>query len=128
MLALPVIAGSPAPVAPDADPASLLLVAIVVAAAALVLLSIALDLRKLRRASRLRPVHGVLGAGFCMIVVAGALSMSMALGSAPAATAGQPSAPATTGLAPAPEPEEIDTSDITDPSTDIQLPTLGIEE
>ena len=121
MLAIPVLA-SPVPAA---DTAGSLLVAVVVGAAALVLVSIALDLRKLRRASRLRAIHGVLGAAFSMIVVGGALAMSMALGSAPTATADQPSAPLSGQLTPAPEPVQIDTSDITDPSTDIQLPTLG---
>jgi hypothetical protein len=123
MLALPVLTASPLP-ATDAVPGSLL-VAVVVGAAILVLVSIALDLRKLRRASRLRAIHGVLGAAFSMIVVGGALAMSMALGSAPTATADQPSAPVMGQLAPAPEPISIDTGDITDPSTDIHLPTLG---
>jgi hypothetical protein len=53
--------------------------------------------------------------------------MSMALGAAPSATAGQPERPATTQVRPAPVPEAVDTSDITDPSTDIQLPTLSID-
>ena len=127
MLALPVLAVTAAPAATDTGQSSLLLVAVVVGAATLVLLSIALDLRKLRRDSRLRAVHGVLGAGFSVIVVAGALAMSTTLGAAPSATAGQPEWPATTHLSPAPVPESIDTSDITDPSTDIQLPTLGTE-
>ncbi|HEU4808799.1 MAG TPA: hypothetical protein VFT01_11100 [Homoserinimonas sp.] len=99
--------------------------AAVVAVAILVLVSIALDLRKLRRASKLRAIHGVLGAAFSMVVVGGALAMSMALGSAPTATAGQQVAPVATQSTPAPEPELIDTSDITDPTTDIQLPTLA---
>lgn len=123
MLALPALAVPPAP---DAAAASLL-VAAVVAAAILVLVSIALDLRKLRRASKLRAIHGVLGAAFSMVVVGGALAMSMALGSAPTATAGQQVSPVATQSNPAPEPESVDTSDITDPTTDIQLPTLAID-
>jgi NADH:ubiquinone oxidoreductase subunit 6 (subunit J) len=125
MLALPVLAISSAPLAADPALSSALLVAIVVGAATLVLLSIALDLRQLRRSSRLRATHGVLGAGFSVIVIAGALAMSMTLGSAPAATAGQQKAPAISQVESAPEPAPIDTTDITDPSTDIQLPTLG---
>jgi hypothetical protein len=121
MLALPVLA---APPAPETAPGSVL-VAVVVGAAILVLVSIALDLRKLRRSSRLRAIDGVLGAAFTVIVVGGALAMSMALGSAPTANAGQPASPAQ--LAPAPEPVSIDTSDVTDPSTDIQLPTLDLD-
>ena len=123
MLALPVLA---VPSAPDATPAALLLAG-VVAVAILVLVSIALDLRKLRRASRLRAIHGVLGAAFSIMVVGGALAMSMALGSAPTATAGQDVAPTVTHESPVPVPEQLDTSDVTDPSTDIQLPTLGID-
>ena len=126
MLALPVSAVSSAhAVTPPAHGS--LLVAAVIAAAILVLTVIALDLRKLRRASRLRAIHGVLGAAFSVVVVGGALAMSMALGSAPSASAGQQDSPSTSWPAPAPTPEPIDTSDITDPATDIQLPTLGTE-
>jgi len=120
MLALPEplvrAASEPAPNA--------VLTAVVVIAAVAVLVTIALDLRKLRRASRLRAVHGVVGAAFSMVVVGGALALSMALGTAPSASAGQPDA--LTGWQ-VPAPESIDTSDVTDPSTDIQLPTLTIE-
>ena len=123
MLALPALA---VPAALDTAPAAWLLAA-VVAVAILVLVSIALDLRKLRRASRLRAIHGVLGAAFSMIVVGGALAMSMALGSASTATAGQGDQPVATYEQPVPLPEPLDTSDITDPSTDIQLPTLSTE-
>src|SRR5690554_6272410 len=123
MLALPALA---VPAALDTTPAAWLLAA-VVAVAILVLVSIALDLRKLRRASRLRAIHGVLGAAFSMIVVGGALAMSMALGSASTATAGQGDQPVATYEQPVPVPEPLDTSDITDPSTDIQLPTLSTE-
>jgi hypothetical protein len=104
-----------------------LLLAAVVAVAILVLVSIALDLRKLRRASRLRAIHGVLGAAFSMIVVGGALAMSMALGSASTATAGQTDPPVATYEQPVPLPDQLDTSDVTDPSTDIQLPTLSVD-
>lgn len=122
MLALPeltVLAAS------ESAPNSLL-TAIVVLAAVAVLVTIALDLRKLRRASRLRAVHGVLGATFSIMVVGGALALSLALGSAPSASAGQPLAPALAPT-PAPAPESIDTSDVTDPATDVQLPTLRID-
>lgn len=120
MLALPVPVVAPAP---DTDS---LLVAAVVAVAIAVLASIALDLRKLRRASRLRAIHGVLGAAFSMVVVGGALAMSMALGSATTATAEQRDTPPIAWPESAPGPESLDTSDISDPSTDIQLPTLSI--
>jgi drug/metabolite transporter (DMT)-like permease len=123
MLALPALAVVPAP----ATDAASLLVAGVVVVAILVLVSIALDLRKLRRASRLRAIHGVLGAAFSIVVVGGALAMSMALGSASTATAGQDVAPVITHEMPVAVPEPLDTSDVTDPSTDIQLPTLGAE-
>ncbi|MHA6667898.1 hypothetical protein ACX3O0_03410 [Homoserinimonas sp. A447] len=123
MLALPALA---VPAAPDATPAAWLLAA-VVAVAILVLVSIALDLRKLRRASRLRAIHGVLGAAFSMIVVGGALAMSMALGSASTATAGPGDAPVAGYEEPVAVPEQLDTSDVTDPSTDIQLPTLSLD-
>jgi hypothetical protein len=123
MLALPALA---VPAALDTAPAAWLLAA-VVAVAILVLVSIALDLRKLRRASRLRAIHGVLGAAFSMIVVGGALAMSMALGSASTATAGQGDQPVVTYEQPVPLPEPLDTSDVTDPSTDIQLPTLSTD-
>jgi hypothetical protein len=126
MLALPVSAVLSAHAVPPSAQGSVL-VAAVVAAAILVLVVIALDLRKLRRASRLRAIHGVLGAAFSVVVVGGALAMSMALGSAPSASAGQQGTPSTSWPAPAPAPQPIDTSDITDPATDIQLPTLGIE-
>lgn len=126
MLALPDLAMPSAPAVSHTGHGSLLVVAVVVAAI-LVLVVIALDLRKLRRASRLRAIHGVLGAAFSMVVVGGALAMSMALGSAPPASADQEDAPSTSWPAPAPAPESIDTSDITDPSTDIELPTLGLE-
>lgn len=126
MLALPDFAVTSATAVSEPAQGSLL-VAAVVAAAILVLVVIALDLRKLRRASRLRAIHGVLGAAFSIIVVSGALAMSMALGSAPSASADQKNAPGTSWPAPAPAPESIDTSDITDPSTDIQLPTLGLD-
>jgi hypothetical protein len=120
MLALP----EPMVLAASESTPNTLLTAVVVVCAVAVLVSIALDLRKLRRSSRLRAVHGVLGAAFSMVVVGGALALSMALGTAPSATADQPDAPATWQV---PAPESIDTSDVTDPSTDIQLPTLGIE-
>ena len=132
MLALPALLAAPTP-ASETAPGALLLVAVVVGLAIAVLLSIALDLRRLRRASRLRTIHGVMGAAFTAIVVAGALSMSLAIGAAPAATADQPEAPIATERAtePAPvpvppEPESIDRSDVTDPATDIQLPTLSL--
>src|SRR5690554_8219708 len=105
MLALPDLVSS-APMASavaGADPApNSLLVGVVVTAAILVLVVIALDLRKLRRASRLRAIHGVLGAAFSMIVVGGALAMSMALGGAPSATADQQDTPVVNWPAPAP--------------------------
>jgi len=126
MLALPVLAAAAVPADAPAAQGSIL-VAVVIAAAILVLVVIALDLRKLRRASRLRAIHGVLGATFSILVVGGALAMSMALGSAPSASAGQQDAPNVTWPAPAPAPETIDTSDVVDPSTDIQLPTLGLD-
>lgn len=117
MLAEPTIS------APLASMSSLLPIAIILAFAVIVLTSIALDLRRLRRASRLRPVHTWLGVAFTGIVVGGTLAMSITLGAAPSATAGQPDA---TVVEPqqAPAPESIDRSDITDAATDIQLPTL----
>src|SRR5690554_1603419 len=120
MLALP----EPTLLAASESAPNSLLTAVVVIAAMAVLMIIALDLRKLRRASRLRAVHGVLGAAFSMVAVGGALALSMALGTAPSASAGQPDVPASFEV---PAPESMDTSDVTDLSTDIQLPTLGIE-
>lgn len=126
MLALPALVAAPTPTT-EPGTGALLLVAIVVGVAALVLLSIALDLRRLRRASKFRAVHGAMGATFTVMVVGGALAMTFSLGSAPAATADQPLTPAAVDLAPAPQPESIDTGDVTDPATDIQLPTLPLE-
>lgn len=62
-----------------------------------------------------------------MIVVGGALAMSMALGSAATATADQGDQPVATYEQPVPLPAPLDTSDVTDPSTDIQLPTLSAD-
>jgi hypothetical protein len=112
------------PSAVAGESSSALPIVIVLALAIAVLVSIALDLRRLRRASRLRAVHSALGALFTVIVVGSTLALTAALGSAPSATAEQPDAIEAL-FEQAPEPERLDTSDITDPSTDIQLPTLA---
>lgn len=120
MLALP----KPMVVAASESMPATLLTAVVVISAVAVLVSIAVDLRTRRRASRLRAADGVLGVALSMVVVGGALTLSMALGSAPSASADQPDAPASRQV---PASESIDTSDVTDPTTDVQLPTLSIE-
>lgn len=104
--------------------------AFVLVLSAAVLTSIALDLRRLRRNSRLRAIHGVTGAAFTAIVVGGALTMSLALAAATTATAEQQpmDAPASAVTpSPIPEPESINTADVTDSRTDIQLPTLELD-
>ncbi len=118
-----VVSPAAAPVA-QADATSVLPIVIVLALAVAILVSIALDLRRLRRASKLRAIHSALGAVLTVIVVGGTLAMTAALGSAPSATAEQGDGTVASIFEQAPEPESIDTSDITDPSTDIQLPTL----
>lgn len=108
-----------------ASAAAIAPVMVIVALAVAVLVSIALDLRRLRFTAQLRTVHTVLGVAFTCVVVGGALTAAAAFGAAPSASAEMHSTDPPAPITEVPKPELIDTSDITDPTTDIQLPTLA---
>lgn len=120
MLPFSTLIAAPLAAMPALGEPSTFSVVAVVSGAFVVLAVIALGMRRLRLTSRLRPVHGVVGGVVTGLVVVGALTVSMALGAAPTATAEQqPDVPGS---------HPVDTSDITDPATDIQLPTLSFED
>jgi tellurite resistance protein TehA-like permease len=85
---------------------------LVIAAACVVLLVIGLDVRRLRRSSKLTVVHGITGIALAATVIALTVTFTAGLAQVPAASASDD-----------PTPAELETE--TDPLEGFQLPTLS---